>query len=1535
MASARRTILCGGPRWPLLMSTPEPASPPSAGPAPSPLDEVRTLYRAAADSGGSGERDQHTALLKAFLAGVEKRSKELVAAGEELGPLLDDVAMEFNGSAEPALARRAIDLGLGFQPGAVPLLHHKALILLGQNQDLPEVLALIGRALEASPNDRALWATRGDTLKALQRPVDAADAYLRAQQLDASSMQYVDKALRLAPTDPKALRMKLRLTEALGGDVSGLEAVEELLKSSPDDPDLRLARARLLVSVARPAEALKAVAALCGERPESDPANLLAIRLQFELGQVDGATAAAKSMVERETPPDAGVLGDLARLLETPAPELALQTRQRLAVVEPRNLQNLHELRQMAVRLDRLDAALAACQAVLATQADNLDAMGGVAELRVAQGDTAAALATYRAIVQVHPQALVEHRKGLELARSAHDDAGVREFAAAILAEDSSDVPAQLELARSYAAAGDTANALQAFDALLAAHPDQLPYLIEKRDALASSHDPALLAPVLDELFRLDPTRTDIAIERGNLYLALAYERAEGSAERDQAARTALVAYERASTDAEAASVADLGLARASRLIGDAERAIRGYQAFLARDENGTRNDVRKELGHALRETGRYSEALDIYSKALSSGVDDPDLLWGSVEVLDHLNQDARALQFVDLLLLRDGSNPTYLRKEGQLLLRVGRHADALRILQRAVDNAHGDPHAYFEVAEALRGQGAYADAIAYYRKGLEVEPKNRHGRIAMAETLVLAGQYSEVVQITDPLLKEDPNDVAAWKARADAWRALGRPSEVLYSLKAILLLEPEDPTSLLEKFRLDRDVGEWKEAYDALSRLLASPAAESQDATLHLERGDLAARLGLTEAANESYGRAAEIDPALQTEIAVRRARLRLAAGRPDLALEVLDEGEKTTATGQAPSVNLLLLRAQILAALERPTEARTVYESVRARDPTSPVAVAGIARTMLDQGQHIEAADFLSASILKVPPDENLFLLLIEAESGSGHLDRAAEVARQATAALPKSSALWARSGEVAIARQNWTEGASAYQHALAIPPVSIDTLLRAGFVSEKLAHPNEALALYERAVETDPKNLPAWTSRGVALLATGRPQEAATSFDRALSLDSDYAAAKDGKKLSVEKTRDQQVQRYGREALLLEARLNRPVAKNDLFVTLHVPFEFLEPVLGAIGRPVKIDLDRLSAVEVHDLEIQSQHLITAALERRPPGIERRGFSLSDVAVLSPPNLSLDQLQRVFGYLRSVLEADLRPENLVLTPDVEELARKALVLPPDQRTLFQLVRTMRVGIYKARLIKAVEESGTAVHTPVPSLDLGAYSPEFRSPAEAQGPGAAEVAEEDSERFFDPENVPAAPLVTAHPGPSGAELPAHSDPANQMGGRTFAPTGSPRCVGCGGVSSVLHGCGAPLCQHCIGQFPKCPKCGQSVSPLTVRPIDGVQVQTTAPLHAAPSKAAQSVIGLKTVFQRSKPPPPKPAAHAAVPDASKPAKPAADRPRPPSPAPPPVSKHPPSPSGAKPLASPVPEPPAPPPPAPRPKRERTEDEPRL
>ena len=1517
-----------------------------------PMDDVRRCFRAVQEAEARPDRTQYTNSLKAFLAAVESHHGELAGEEAEVAPMVHEVAMAFYRASQPDLARRAADLGLELTPGNPSLLHDKALIFLAQNADLPEVVALTDRAIEASPHDKGLWATRGDALRLLGNSEQAVDSYLRAQDLDASSTQYVDKALKLDPANSRALHMKLALARATGGELQALAACDELLKTNPEDLDLQFARAELLVAVGNLAEALEPLDKVRAARPEDARTALLRAHILFQLGRSEEAVPIAKAIVEGTAAPEANALTELARISEASSPDLALVARERIVQIDPRNLQNLLDLRDLALRLDRVESALAACHAILEVQPENLEALRGIAELELANGHPDVAIDAYRRLFKVHPHAVGELRKALELAREQRVDDAVREFSEAILTDEPTDLEAQLELARTLSAAGDVAGAVRAYDALLESHPGELPYLLEKKEIVAKTDAPAQLAPVLDELFRLDPTRTDVAVERGNLYLSLAYDRPEGSAERDQAARTALVSYERASSDPEAADVSQLGLARASRLVNDSERAIRAYQAFLDRPENHLRHDILKELGHALRETGRYTEAIDAYERAITGGLEDPDLFWGAAEVASEVGQEARALQLLDVLLRRDPANPLFLRKKGQLLLRSGHRTEALAALQQAVQAAHGDPHSFFEVAEALRAQGAYADAITYYRRGLEADPKSRHGRLALAETLLLAGQYPEAIHIADPLLKEDPNDLAAWKARADAFRALGRPNEVLYSLKAILLLEPDNGPALLEMYRLHRDAKETKDAYETLARLLATSAAEAQDATLHLERGDLAATLGKTEEANEAYEKAAKLDPVLKVEIATRRARLRLTAGRPDLALEVLDEGMKSAPSGAPTSVAALLLRAEILGALERPAEARVAYEEVRKRDPKSPVALAGIGKSMLDEGNHAEAVEFLRAAIPQVPPQETLYLLLAEAHSGLGQSDAASDAAKKGVEALPKSVALWVRSGELAVSRQAWPDAASAFAHALALQPADVDVLLRAGFVAERMEHPNEALAFYERATEADPSSKQAWTSRGLALLATGRPVDAQASFDRALALDSDYAAAKDGKKLAAQKTRDAAIQRHARDALLLEARLHRTVTKNDLFVTLHVPYEFLEPVLAAVGRNAKVDLDRLDANEVRDLENASYHLITSALEHRPPGIERRGFTLADVAVLSPPAYSLDQIERTFGYLRAVLEADLRPENLKLTPDVEDLARKALVLPPEQRTLFQLVRTLRVGIYKARLIKVVEEAGSAVHAPLPALDLGAYSPEFRARGEASA--------EPEEALGYPVAAPAVggPETVVVPSPSSATTWEAGDtgattPAVQPTPTSNAPSAS-RCVGCGGLASVAHGCGAPLCQHCIGQFPNCPKCGQPVTTVTIRPLEGVSVQTPTGHTVARGGALG---GLKGVFQRKPAPvktepahhevhPAKPAATVRPEPPAKAAKPTSERPkaasaptaRPAAKAPAPVVPTAATPPAAKTPPKPTAEPPAPttaPAPTPRPRREKTDDEPRL
>ncbi|MGP8077665.1 MAG: tetratricopeptide repeat protein [Thermoplasmata archaeon] len=1508
-------------------------------PSSSPVREIRDRFRAAERAESGADRERYVEALKEFLATAERNIDALTGQAAEVAPLVDEAAMAFYRASLPQLARRAVELGLRLSPANTALLHHKALVLLALNEDLPAAVRYVDQALTAAPHDKGLWATRGDALRLLGQNAEAARSYLKAQRLDASSTQYVDRALKLAPEDPEALRLKVELARAGGGDLEALAACEALLKDHPDDLELLRSRAALLTALARPAEALEPIARVRAAHPDDLSLALLHAQILARVGRPEEAMPIATSIVESPTPPEAAVLEQVAQLAVADRPELALTARERLREVDPRNLHNLQELRVVAVRLGRPDAALEAGRAILLASPENLDAMRGIAELEAAAGRTEEALATYRSIAKAHPRATQELGKALEFACGASQPEAVLEFARAILVVDPNDLRAQLELARALGVSGDAPEALRAYDALIAAHPGDLSYLLEKKEILAKAGDSPALGPLLDELFRLDPTRTEIAIERGNFYLAAAYDLPEGSADRDRAARAALGSYERASTEPAAIDVSLLGLARASRLVDDRDRALKAYTEFLGHEGNGAREDIRKEFAHALRESGRYAEARTEYERAVAEGHDEPDLLWGAVEVYAHLGQDAPALRLLELLLAREPANAMFLRKKGQVLLRAGRRDEALGILQEAVAAAKGDPQAYFEVAEALRVQGSYPDAIAYYRRGLELEPASRHGRLAIAETLLLAGQYPEVVALVDPLLKEDPNDLAAWKARADAWRAIGRPNELLYSLQAILLLEPDDGAALLEMYRLRRESGETHEAYDALTRLVRSAAPEGQDPTLQLERGDLAAGLGLPEEANAAYERAASMDPAYRLEISIRRARLRLAAGRPDLSLEVLDQGLKAIADGTPPSLGALLLRAEILSALERPSEARAAYEEVRRREPRSPVALAGIGQSMIAEGKHAEAAEFLRGAIPQLPPQEALFLELAEAESGVGHLDVASEAMRQAVQVLPKSVVLWSRLAEIAIARQAWADATNAYAHALTLAPASVDLLQRAGFVAGRLGHPNEALALYLRATEAEPTNKQTWTSHGLALIQVGRTVEAQASFDRALALDSDFAPAKDGKKLAIQQTRDVEVQRFGRDALLLEAKLHRPVTKNDLFVSLHVPFEFLDPVLSTIGLSPKVDLTRLDASEIRDLENASYQIVTAALDRRPPGLERRGFTLADVAALAPPTYSLVQSQRLFGYLRAVLEADLRPENLSLAPDVEELARRALALPPEQRTLFQLVRTLRVGVYKARLIKVVEEAGSAVHAPLPSLDLGAYSPEFRPPSKE---AAAEEAAGLRSMAAETSDHPARGARGERGAPGERPAPSAVPSAGTHGHHAAesAASGSARCLGCGGVASVVHVCGATLCHTCVGQFPHCPKCNQPVPPESLRPIHAPASEPHHP-HASAGTPTNPA-------HRPKPSGAGPAHSSAPEPVARPepkpeGRPEARTERSPHPAPERPRSSPAAPtSGGRTAASaPTPPPksappePAPEPPAPRPRREKPDDEPRL
>ncbi|MCI4349682.1 MAG: tetratricopeptide repeat protein, partial [Thermoplasmata archaeon] len=1398
------------------------------------------------------EADRHLEALKRFLAHVEEHRKDLNEGAVEVAHDLDRASMAFYHRSQAELALRAVEVGLSLEPGSSSLLHHKALVLLALNRQVDQAIGLLDRSLEANPHDKRVWATKGDALKLLGRNAEAAEAYLAAQRLDATSSQYVDRALKLAPSNPVGLRMKLQLARSGGGEQQALEAAEALLSSDPGDPQLLLEKARLLATLGQLQPALEALQPVAAVRPDDPHVRFLRARLLFAMGRLDEAVPLYKTLVEGQELLDGVALAEIAGDLDKNGqqPELALAARQRVRELDPQNVANLQALRTAAIARNQNEIAIEASRALLQAAPHNLDAERSLLDLLLGSAPFDDALSTGRELLHDHPTEVTDLKRVLHAAQAASRPEIVLEFAEAILKVAAGDTETEAALAAAFSQTGAPKRALELYEQLSAREPNETRYLLEQKQLLVELDRAPELIPVLDALFRLDPTRYDVALERGNLYLSAAYELGDGSAERESAARDAMVSYERATLEPTLRSAAELGVARASRLVHDPTRAVKAYREFLNDPEFNERADVMKELGHVLREMDRQNEAREVYEKAVSLGLEDADLFLGLVETLSRLNQESRALRYVDLLLQREPTNPGYLRRKGQLLLKAGRRPEGLIVLKNAVRAADGDAHAYFEIAEALRAQGTYADAVTYYGEGLKLDPKSRGGRLGLAETYEVGGRFTDALPLVDQLLHEEPNDLRAWKVRADAHRSLGHDGEVIYSLKAILLLDPHNATALAEMYHLQTKKGQKVEAFDSLTDLLSTGGSETEDPEFWIEHGDLAGEMGKTDESSRSYEKAQQLDPSRALEIVTRRARVRLHAGRPDLALEILSSIAVPDLTSVPErSTPYLLLRAQVLTTLERPFDARTTYEEIRKTTPGSPEATQGVARCLLDEGKPTEARDFLRSVLPTQPPRAEIFLLLSEAEAGLGSLPFATEVVRRGVEVLPKSGPLWLQLGELHVRQETWDKAADAYAHAIALDRNNAELLLRAGFVAEKLGHGHEALTLYKRATELAPSNKYVWSSQGAALLSVGRPDEARASFDRALALDSNFEAAKEGRKAALQRTRDATIEMYGREGLLLEARLNRTVTKNDLFVTLHVPFDVLDPVLQVLSRSPRVDIDRLSEQEMQDLEVASYHLISSALENRPAGIESRGLTLADVAALAPPTYTLTQIQRLFGYLHSALEMDLRPENLHLTADVEELARKALLLPAEQRSLFHLVQILRVGVFKARVIKTVETAGRAVHAPLPTLDLGAYTPEFRGTSSAAlRPRAASLATQNTPATL----IDDAVAIPDRPHPS---LASHATRPPPPAGASTA-----RCVGCGGIASVMHECGAPLCQHCIAQFPSCPKCGEPVTATSTTLLE----HAPAPRAAARERRFSSLNPFRSITGPSKTAPAEP-----------------------------------------------------------------------
>jgi len=319
------------------------------------------------------------------------------------------------------------------------------------------------------------------------------------------------------------------------------------------------------------------------------------------------------------------------------------------------------------------------------------------------------------------------------------------------------------------------------------------------------------------------------------------------------------------------------------------------------------------EAGHRYMKDGRYHDARLSGQQALAADSTHPDALHLMGMLSLQAKQYDEAIEWISLSI-RQEPKPAYLISLGTALLQSGRHEDALKAFDKAVQLKPDDAASWRRLGDALVDVGRPADGVLCLKHALSLDPQNRGEAERCGILLHRLGRFEDALHCFDLCDQLCPDRASTLYMRGRCLLDLKRVDEGLSLCQRAHALNPADAEISNAIGLAFQSLGQHGKAVEAFDKAIGS-------------------RSNFVEALNNK---------------AISLGHFR----RWEEAIQLLDR-----ALGLSPSyMPALANKAIYLSALHRFDEAFEVYGRIRTIDPKNGDAGWNLAVLHLLTGNFID---------------------------------------------------------------------------------------------------------------------------------------------------------------------------------------------------------------------------------------------------------------------------------------------------------------------------------------------------------------------------------------------------------------------------------------------------------------------------------------------------------------------------------------------------------------------------------------------------